>query len=80
MATILQALDPAAQSCHRMLKRLFRPAVRVNAAYDACRKYHEVTDADLKDIGLTREDALGIPSQQSDLPFFMQPEFGTRRI
>ena len=80
MTTILQALHPAAQSCQRMLKRLFRPVGRVNTAYDSCRKYHEVTDADLKDIGLTREEVLGIPSQQLGLPFFMQPEFGTRRI
>jgi hypothetical protein len=48
----------------------------VCAAHDAHRQHEEVSDRDLGDVGLSRDDALGIPSYQPELPFFMQRGFG----
>jgi hypothetical protein len=52
----------------------------VNDAHEACRLHREVSDRDLHDAGLAREEALGISNHQPDLPFFMQPDFGPHRV
>jgi hypothetical protein len=37
-----------------------------------------ITPADVRDIGMAREDATGMPTRQPDLPFFMQSGFGSK--
>jgi hypothetical protein len=39
----------------------------------------QVSPEILRDIGISREDATGVKSQQPELPFFMQSGFGGRR-
>ena len=49
------------------------------AAAHACRRTLDaVTAADVRDMGLAREDATGIPTMQPELPFFMQSGFGRK--
>ena len=46
-----------------------------NAAHNARRQHLAITDGDLKDVGLLREEVVGSPCYQRDLPFFMQHDF-----
>jgi hypothetical protein len=51
----------------------------VNAAHEAGRRHLAVTDRDFKDAGMSRDEVVGIPSYQPDLPFFMQHGFQAHR-
>ena len=52
----------------------------VNAAYNARRQHLAVTDADLKDVDLSRDEVVGSKCHQPDLPFFMQHDFQKHRL
>ncbi len=52
----------------------------LNAAHNARRQHLAVTDVDLKDVGLSRDEVVGSPCHQPDLPFFMQHDFQSHRL
>lgn len=63
----------------RLWRALWRPEPALHdavaAAHSRRRTLEGVTPADVRDMGLAREDATGIPTWQPDLPFFMQSGF-----
>jgi hypothetical protein len=79
MTAQVQTIAVASWSPLGLLRRLVDHIEDVNAAHDACRLHRGVSDRDLRDAGLSREQALGVANHQPDLPFFMQPGFGGRR-
>lgn len=62
-------------SARRLLRRLRSGIGDVNAAHAARCRHAQLTDRDLRDIGLSRDDVLGTPRYQPHLPFFMQHGF-----
>ena len=48
---------------------------RADAAHDRVRLSRAVADQTVSDLGLSREDILGEPTWQADLPFFMQRDY-----
>jgi hypothetical protein len=80
MTAQVQTFVVASWSPSGFFRRLFARIADVNDAHEACRLHREVSDRDLHDACLTREEALGVPNHQPDLPFFMQPGFGTHRV
>ena len=48
---------------------------RVDEAHHRVLLSRDVTDETVSDLGRSREDILGEPTWQADLPFFMQREF-----
>ena len=48
---------------------------RTNKAHDGLCRSRGVSDETIGDLGLGREDILGEPTWQADLPFFMQRDF-----
>ena len=51
---------------------------RVEDAHAARYTFSSFSDAEFHDTGIDPSDATGIPSWQSDLPFFMQSGFGKK--
>jgi uncharacterized protein YjiS (DUF1127 family) len=80
MTAQVQTFVVASWSPSGFFRRLFARIADVNDAHEACRLHREVSDRDLQDAGLSREEALGISNHQPDLPFFMQPGFGAHRV
>lgn len=86
--TLPEARQPACDdrlmpvSLVRLWRALWRPAHArpdvVAAAHARRCALDGVTPADVRDIGLAREDATGVPTIQPDLPFFMQSGFGRK--
>lgn len=62
-----------------LLARLRAHFDGVNDAHSARQSHIEVTDRDIADTGRSREEAVGFPSYQPDLPFFMQRGFQSHR-
>lgn len=58
-----------------MLRRIKAHLAEVEAAHDAVRRLSELPDEAARDTGVCDEEALGLPSRQAALPFFMQPGF-----
>lgn len=79
MTVHILTFDEKTSSFTRRLRSLLGAMESVGAAHDARRQHVEVSDRDLGDVGMLREDALGVPSFQPELPFFMQSGFGTHR-
>ncbi len=52
----------------------------LNAAYDARRRHLAVTERDLKDVSMPRDDVVGGPGYHPKLPFFMQHDFEAHRL
>ena len=48
---------------------------RADEAHDRLGRSRGVSDETVSDLGLSREDILGEPTWQADLPFFMQRDF-----
>jgi uncharacterized protein YjiS (DUF1127 family) len=80
MTAQIQTLIVASWSPSGHFRRLFDRIEDVIAAHDARRLHQGVSDRDLRDAGLSREEALGVSNHQPDLPFFMQPGFGADRV
>ena len=76
----VQTFFVASWSPSGLFRRLFVSIGNVNAAHEACRLHRVVSDRDLHDAGLSREEALGVSNHQPDLPFFMQPGFRAHRV
>ena len=82
----VQQATGAGQSILLALTRLWRgvwrpahaPTDLVAAAHARRCTLDSLTQADVRDMGLAREDATGIPTIQPDLPFFMQSGFGRK--
>jgi uncharacterized protein YjiS (DUF1127 family) len=79
MTAQVQTFVVASWSPLGLFRRLFDRIEDVNAAHEACRRHRDLSDRDLRDAGLSREEALGVSNHQPDLPFFMQPGFGAHR-
>jgi hypothetical protein len=66
----------------RLWRGVWRPAHArtdlVAAAHARRCTLDSLTPADVRDMGLAREDATCIQTMQSDLPFFMQSGFGRK--
>ena len=61
------------------LKSKLRRAVSATENAQSLRFHHDCHADDVfHDVGLSRDDALGIGSHQGDLPYFMQSGFGKR--
>ncbi len=80
MTAQVQTVFVASWSQTRLFRRLFTSIGNVNAAHEACLLHRDVSDRDLQDAGLSREEALGVSNHQPDLPYFMQPGFGAHRV
>ncbi|HMO09343.1 MAG TPA: hypothetical protein PKD10_17110 [Paracoccaceae bacterium] len=63
-----------------LFRRLRARIGGVNAAHAALRQHLAVTDRDIRDVGLLRDEVVGLPSHQPDLPFFMQRHFQADRL
>ena len=63
-----------------IFRRLFAHIGAVNDAYDARRRHLAVTERDLKDVAMSRDDVLGTPGYNPELPFFMQHDFEAHRL
>ena len=48
---------------------------RVDEAHERLRLSRVVSQETMSDVGLNRDDILGEPTWQADLPFFMQRDF-----
>ena len=79
MTAQVQTVFVASWSPAGLFRRLFTSIGNVEAAHEACRAHRDVSDRDIQDAGLSREEALGVSNHQPDLPFFMQPGFGAHR-
>jgi hypothetical protein len=79
MTAQVQTLVVASWSPFGLFRRLFDRIEDVNAAHEACLLHREVSDRDIRDAGMSREEVLGVANHQPDLPFFMQPGFGGHR-
>lgn len=73
---------PILSGLTRLLRGVWRPAPSrpdaILAAHARRCTLDSVTPDDVRDIGLAREDATGIPTRQPELPFFMQSGFGRK--
>jgi uncharacterized protein YjiS (DUF1127 family) len=79
MTTDVLAFEATPPHLSMRLRSLLAGMKKVSAAHDARRRFMELSDLDVRDAGLSREDAAGVASHQPDVPFFMQPGFGAHR-
>lgn len=69
--TLLRTAQPPKKR-YSLLRHLHDACAAVNAAHDALRKIKELPEGIEPDVGMSREEILGMNSWQEALPFFMQ--------
>jgi uncharacterized protein YjiS (DUF1127 family) len=67
-------------SIRGLFRRLRAGIARLDAAHEARRRHLAVSDRDLMDVGLSRDDVVGVSSHQPLLPFFLQHGFTSHRL
>lgn len=77
MTENLQTLPVALWPLNGLLARLRAHFNGVNDSHNARQSHLEVTDRDIADTARSREEIVGFPSYQPELPFFMQRDFQT---
>ncbi len=68
------------RSLDGLFRRLRGTTTGPTAAHDARRRHMTVADREIGDTGLSRDEVVGTPDYQSELPFFMQRGFGAHRV
>jgi uncharacterized protein YjiS (DUF1127 family) len=79
MTVQIETFRPTRWSLTGLFRHLRAKSDDLNAAHEARRAHMAVTDRDLKDVGLSRDEVVGVTSHQPELPFFMQYDFQAHR-